>query len=37
MVKREALYRAVLLSMKKEIDAVILKRDVNNQVFLGSK
>ena len=37
MAKREALHTAVLLSMRKERDAVNLKRDVQNQALLDSK
>ena len=37
MAKSEALYRAVVLSMKKNIYAVILKMGVDNQAFLDSK
>ena len=37
MAKMETLHHAVVLSTKKEIDAVILRRYVDNQDFLDSK
>ena len=37
MAEREALHRAVVLSTKKERDAIILNRYVENQYLIYSK
>ena len=37
MAKKEALHLVLVLSMKKEIDAVILKNDEENQAILDSR